>query len=157
MPLGGSLPSADIALVRAWIDNVGSGSSNGSTSDSNDSSDASTTSTSGTTTPTLSSLQTNIFTPRCSGCHSGSGSSLPGAMDLSAGSTFGATVSQPAITGTGLTRIAPNDPAGSLLYRKIAGTQTGGEGGRMPQSGCCLTTQQIADVEAWINAGAQDN
>src|SRR5262249_23130472 len=28
--------------------------------------------------PTLAQLQASIFTPRCSGCHSGGGSSLPG-------------------------------------------------------------------------------
>ncbi|HEX5420983.1 MAG TPA: hypothetical protein VFY39_13365, partial [Gammaproteobacteria bacterium] len=32
--------------------------------------------------PTLDSIQTNVFTPICSACHTGGGSQLPGSMDL---------------------------------------------------------------------------
>ena len=31
---------------------------------------------------TLTSIQDNVFTPRCSGCHNGSGTTLPGVLNL---------------------------------------------------------------------------
>src|SRR5215470_14088647 len=40
----------------------------------------------------LSRLQETIFTPKCSGCHTGIGSSLPGAQNLTAGNAFASIV-----------------------------------------------------------------
>ena len=36
--------------------------------------------------PTLASIQANVFTPRCAGCHTGVGATLPGAMNLTSAS-----------------------------------------------------------------------
>jgi hypothetical protein len=56
-------------------------------------------------------------------------------------------------------RVTPGDPAGSLMYTKISGTQTCGE--RMPYmcdaTMTCLDAEFIATVEDWILDGAPDN
>ncbi len=49
--------------------------------------------------------------------------------------------------------VAPGDSAGSLVYRKIAGTQAADEGARMPARGP-LSANDQALVDTWIAAGA---
>ena len=50
---------------------------------------------------------------------------------------------------------APNDPANSYLYRKIAGA--GITGDRMPQGGPYLTDAQTKLVRDWIRRGAPND
>lgn len=109
---------------------------------------------------TLTQLQTNFFTPICSGCHSGFGSSLPGSQNLTAGNSFGQIVNVPSVEQPALFRIKPNDPTNSYLIQKIEGAQ-GISGSRMPL-GCpnsqpCLTQAQIDMFVSWVNAGALNN
>ncbi len=42
--------------------------------------------------PTLTQLQADIFTPICSGCHTGTGASLPGSQNLTAGHSYASLV-----------------------------------------------------------------
>jgi uncharacterized protein (TIGR03118 family) len=111
-----------------------------------------------TTTPTvtLSQLQTAIFTPRCSGCHTGFGTSLPGVQNLTAGNTFTSIVNVPSIEQPSLKRIAPGDPDHSYLVQKLEGA-AGISGARMPFGGPFLTQAEIDQVRAWVTQGALNN
>jgi uncharacterized protein (TIGR03118 family) len=110
---------------------------------------------------TLTQLQTQIFTPICSGCHTGVGSSLPGVQNLTAGHTFANIVNVASLEQPGLLRIKPNDPANSYLIQKIEGA-AGITGSRMP-FGCgsagnpCLDQATIDLVKSWVSQGALDN
>jgi mono/diheme cytochrome c family protein len=104
-------------------------------------------------TVTLAQLQADIFTPRCSGCHSGGGASLPGSMNLSsATASFAALVGVDSVEVAALKRVQAGNPANSYLVRKLEGTQTVGE--RMPFGGPYLDQTTIDRVRSWIQAGA---
>jgi len=108
---------------------------------------------------TLTQLQTQFFTPICSTCHTGQGSSLPGVQNLTAGNSFSNIVNVASIEEPTLDRIKPNDPTNSYLIQKIMGTAA--KGAQMPD-GCpitqpCLTQAQINMFISWVNAGAQNN
>jgi len=105
--------------------------------------------------PTLTQLQTEVFTPSCavSGCHTGG--SPPQGLNLSAGQTFGNTVNVPASEVPSLDRIEPGDPDASYLVRKVEGTAS--VGGRMPLGGPPLSNSQIQAIRDWVSAGAEDN
>jgi hypothetical protein len=106
---------------------------------------------------TLTQLQTTIFTPICSGCHTGGGASLPSSMNLSnAAATFAAIVGVASTEQPTLQRVNPNHPDDSYLVDKIEGA-AGISGSRMPQGGAPLDPTLIANVRAWIAAGAQNN
>lgn len=106
--------------------------------------------------PTLATLQTDIFTPICSGCHTGVGSTLPGVQNFTTTSaTFAATVNVASLEQATLVRIRPYDPDNSYLVRKIEG-DAGITGSRMPLGGQ-LTQAQIDKIRAWAAAGAQNN
>ncbi len=106
--------------------------------------------------PTLTQLQTDIFTPSCakSGCHAGS--SPQQGMNLSAGQTFGNIVAVASQEAPPLNRVQPGDPDNSYLVQKIEGTAS--VGGRMPLDGPpFLSNAQIQSIRAWIAAGAENN
>ncbi len=105
---------------------------------------------------TLAQLQTNIFTPRCSGCHTGVGGTLPGVMNLtSTAATFTALVNVASISEPAFRRVLPGDPNNSYIIHKLEGTQL--VGSRMPPGGPFLDQATINQVRAWINAGAPNN
>jgi len=110
---------------------------------------------------TLTQLQTQIFTPVCSGCHTGVGTTLPGVQDLAAGHTFANIVNVPSIEQPTLSRIKPNDAVNSYLVQKIEGSP-GITGSRMP-FGCgstanpCLDQATIDLVKTWVAQGALNN
>jgi len=110
---------------------------------------------------TLTQLQTQIFTPICSGCHTGIGTALPGVQNLTNGHTFASVVTVPSLEQPTLDRIKPNDPANSYLIQKIEGA-AGITGSRMP-FGCgsvanpCLDQATIDLVKAWVSQGALNN
>lgn len=107
--------------------------------------------------PTLSELQANVFTPICSGCHSGVGDTLPGVMNLTnANASFDSLVGVASIQQGSLQRVAPGDAENSYLVHKIEGAPTI-DGGRMPLGGTPLDAETIAQIRAWIDAGAQNN
>ncbi len=102
--------------------------------------------------PTLSSIQTNILTPKCinRGCHN----PTPGPMSLQAGATFGNLVNvQSPVYGQ--PRVDPGDPNNSVLYLKVI--LNGGVGSQMPLSGSKLSTEETDAIRDWITNGAQNN
>ena len=106
---------------------------------------------------TLAQLQSSIFTPICSGCHSGVGGALPGSMNLSsAAASFAALVNVASVEQASVLRVAPNNPDASYLVRKLEGSP-GITGGRMPLGGPFLDQPTIDQVRSWISAGAQNN
>ena len=102
---------------------------------------------------TLAQLQSSIFTPRCSGCHTGVGPGLPGVMNLSSASaSFAALVNVTSISEPSFKRVLPGDPGNSYIIHKLEGTQL--VGARMPFGGPFLDQATIDQVRAWIEAGA---
>jgi hypothetical protein len=105
--------------------------------------------------PTLQSIQTNVFTPICSGCHAGSGGTLPGSLNLS-----GASASHAAVVGVASTqqpailRVAAGDPDNSYLIDKLEGTAPPPTNSRMPLGGPALDQATINAIRQWISAGA---
>ena len=113
-------------------------------------------------TVTLAQLQTQIFTPLCSGCHNGVGTTLPGVQNLTAGHTYTSVVGVASLEQPTLQRIKAGDPDNSYLVQKIEGA-AGITGSRMPL-GCgappataCLDQATIDMVRTWVTQGALDN
>ena len=107
---------------------------------------------------TLTKLQTDIFTPKCSGCHNGSapsGGALPGSMDLRAGHTFANVVNVASLEQPALMRVKPGEPNNSYVVHKLEGTDI--TGSRMPFGGPFLDQATIDKVRSWIAAGAPNN
>lgn len=101
----------------------------------------------------LGDLQAKLFTPMCSGCHTGSGNSLPAVMNLStADATYNSLVGVFSIGEPELLRVDPGDADNSLVMHKVLGTQS--VGSRMPFRGAKLDAQIIDALSNWINAGA---
>lgn len=88
--------------------------------------------------PTWKSIQANIISRRCTGCHNNF---------IAANGNFQ--------TYAGVrSRITPNDPTGSLFYRRVAGLQ----GARMPQApNLPLSGDELNAISQWISAGALEN
>lgn len=90
-------------------------------------------------------------------CH---GALASGNLDLRPGASYtqlvGVTADNPVAAAAGKKRVEPGDGAGSFLLQKLLGTMdsAGGEGSRMPLVGAVLSDQELALVDAWINAGA---
>jgi mono/diheme cytochrome c family protein len=98
--------------------------------------------------PTYADIQA-ITSSKCSGCHGTSGGlTLTGDWHAD---VVGADANQLA----SMSLIEPGDPDQSYLVLKVRGTHTaaGGTGEKMPKGGS-LSADQIADLEAWITAGA---
>ncbi|MEO8307514.1 MAG: TIGR03118 family protein [Pseudomonadota bacterium] len=103
--------------------------------------------------PTLASLQSAIFGPRCSSCHNGAGASLPGSMNLSsAAATASALINVTSQEVGSLKRVTPSDPGNSYVVQKLEGTNAVGV--RMPFGGPYLDQATINQVRDWIQAGA---
>ena len=105
--------------------------------------------------PTLSSIQSEILSQRCTGCHTGNGRFLPGVMNLTEGNSYASLVGVPSIERPALMRVAPGDPENSYLYHKLEGEDITGQ--RMPLNGTPLTKGQIDVIERWIEIGAPNN
>ena len=103
---------------------------------------------------TLTSIQTNVFTPRCSGCHNGVGPTLPGVLNLtSASASHAALVGIASIQVSSLQRVAAGNPNDSYLVRKLEGGPNI-VGSRMPLVGPTLPQTTVDSIRAWITAGA---
>ena len=106
---------------------------------------------------TLTQLQTTVFGPICSGCHSGVGATLPGSQNLtSAANSFAALVNVASSEVPALKKVKPNDPDNSYLVQKVEGA-AGIVGSQMPKGGPPLSQAQIDQIKSWISAGAQNN
>ena len=106
---------------------------------------------------TLAQLQSTIFTPRCSSCHTGNGAGLPGSMNLtSAAASFAALVNVTSVENAALKRVLPGQPNDSYIVHKLEGTDIGNTS-RMPLGGPFLDQATIDMVRAWITQGALNN
>jgi hypothetical protein len=106
--------------------------------------------------PTLTSLQEEIFTPRCAvpGCHAAPFPQL--GLDLSQGNTHDSLVNVESVELAPLPRVLPGEPDLSYLVLKLEGDpRIVGE--RMPFGGPYLAASQIQAVRDWIAAGAKDD
>ena len=103
--------------------------------------------------PTLSSIQTHVFTPSCAGHH---GPSFAEAgLDLSAGRSFANLVNVPS-TQVELNLVTPGDSENSYLIHKLDG-RPGIVGAQMPIAILLLDAEEIAVIRQWIDAGARNN
>jgi hypothetical protein len=102
--------------------------------------------------PTLQSIQDNVFTPICSGCHTGPTSgALPGGMDLTTVAHSAASlINVASIENGALKRVLPNDADNSYLIKKLEGTA----GSQMPLGGQPLSAATITKIRTWITNGA---
>jgi hypothetical protein len=102
---------------------------------------------------TLSSIQANIFTPKCAnaGCHPGGGAP----MSLADTTTSFTNLVNVNSTLYGLPRVAPGNANGSVLYLKVIANNTVGRG--MPLVGAPLSQTETDSIAAWINRGALKN
>ncbi len=91
-----------------------------------------------------------ILDTHCSSCHGGAGG-----LDLG-DDAHGAIVGVESAGNPGETLVIPGDPEGSLLFRKVRGTQSADEGDIMPP-GTGLTTHELALMWEWIEGGATDS
>lgn len=108
-------------------------------------------------TPMLTGLQNFTFRPRCgTSCHVGSTSQAVTQTGLrfdTIENTYSGLVGVPATGLAGEIRVIPGDAENSYLIKKLEG-RDGIAGSRMPLSGSPLTTLQLNQIRAWINAGA---
>jgi hypothetical protein len=106
---------------------------------------------------TFAQIQSTVFTPRCSGCHTGpTGNTLPSGMNLSsAAASYAALVGVASLEVPSLDRVAPGNPDDSYLIQKLEGTAA--EGVRMPQGGPFLDQATIDQIRDWITSGAPNN
>lgn len=101
---------------------------------------------------TLTQLQTNIFTPICSVCHSG-GSAPHGLRLDSEDNSYAFLVDRPAEGIPELMRVNPGQAEQSYIVHKLEGAASI-VGGRMPLGGPYLSQEQINQVRDWIANGA---
>lgn len=108
--------------------------------------------------PTLSSIQSNIFTTTCatSQCHDSTNPARN--LDLSAGQSFGELVNVASTDIPDLLLVAPGKPDSSYLVWKIENNPNI-EGQRMPRGtgAAALSTTRINVIRTWITDGALDN
>jgi hypothetical protein len=106
--------------------------------------------------PTLSSIQFQVFTPKCaqSGCHAGTAPQE--GLNLSAGQAHSHLVGVPSTQQPTFQRVNPGNATDSYLYMKItADPRT--TGARMPEGGAALSAAEITAIRDWINDGAPAN
>jgi hypothetical protein len=108
---------------------------------------------------TFTQLYTSVIMPVCSTCHSGTNAGkVMGMLDMSTKAMaftnlVGVAGAGSACAGKG-TRVVAGKSAMSLLWEKLQPTVPCGM--RMPRTGT-ITPLQIAQVAAWIDAGALNN
>ncbi len=109
----------------------------------------------------FAAIQNVIFNGKgCSnnGCHGGSRPA--NGMSLSNGNAYAAIVNVTARAGGGLKRVLPGDANNSFLYRKVSAKTNPGSfsvaGSPMPLAGSALSTNQLAALAFWIDAGAPE-
>lgn len=104
--------------------------------------------------PPLSDLEQRVFTRSCtfSACHPSSAAPA-GGLNL-VGSTFDRLVNVKSTLAPDKLRIVPGQPDQSFFYEKIAQDKPSA-GKRMPP-GQALPDEEIAQIRAWIEAGAEN-
>lgn len=87
--------------------------------------------------PSWQSVNTMIFSRRCTGCHNSQ--TLSGAFDLTKYSTA-------------VARVVPGDASTSLVFQRVSGIPSTAQ--RMPLGMPSLSVSEIETIAAWINLGA---
>jgi len=122
--------------------------------------------------PTLSSIQTNIFSVYCISCHTTASASAFGDLDLSEGNAYASLLGasgkgapipdtkdpgEVKASGEGYLMVTPSNPAKSFLYLKISPNLDSSYGLPMPEVNGPLSAAQLQAVSDWITAGAPNN
>jgi hypothetical protein len=105
---------------------------------------------------TLENARDIVFHAGCafSACHGGARPA--GGLDLSGEDLRDVLLNHTPASGGGLPLVAPGDPEGSWLYRRIAKCDPGGGSPHMPLNAAeLLNPGHVAVVRDWIAAGAQ--
>lgn len=102
---------------------------------------------------TISGLQNAIFSPICSGCHTGADAPRGLLLD-SVTNSYNNLVGVASSEVPELLRVSPGNPDQSYLVEKISSNNPS-VGVRMPRGGDPLSAEQIAMVREWIEEGAQ--
>ena len=100
--------------------------------------------------PTFQSIQDNVFTPMCTGCHAGAGAPL--GLRLDEASSYALLVNASSVEVAALRRVQPGNPNASYLIQKLEGTAA--VGARMPLNAPPLPASTIAVIRQWISDGA---
>lgn len=100
--------------------------------------------------PNFRSIQSHVFTPRCTGCHAGA--TAPRGLRLDATNSYALLVGVSAGEVPALKRVAAGDPDNSYLIQKLEGHAS--VGARMPLGGPYLDDASINVIRQWIKNGA---
>ncbi len=103
--------------------------------------------------PELNSIQYNILTPYCAGCHSGAGAPLGLRLD-NVDNSYSLLVNHASTQQAAVQLVAPNDPDNSYLVHKIEGFAA--VGNRMPLSQGQLSSDKLDAIRQWIADGAAE-
>ena len=95
-------------------------------------------------------IQDTIFTPFCTGCHSGV--FAPQRLSLDARNSYRMLVGTQSAEVPSLQRVKSGDPSASYLVQKLEGHAAVGI--RMPASGPALSSDAIELIRRWIQSGA---
>jgi hypothetical protein len=106
--------------------------------------------------PTLTSIQSEVLSQKCIGCHTNVGRTPPQGLNLTEGNAYANLVGISSREKAGVMRVAPGDPENSYLIHKLEG-RGGISGVRMPFNGTALTDGQILVIKRWIELGAPNN
>jgi hypothetical protein len=106
--------------------------------------------------PTLSSIQSEIFSQRCIGCHTNVGRVPPMGLVLTEGNAHANLVGVASRERPALQRVNPGDVENSYLIHKLEG-RDGIGGVQMPFQGTPLTPGQIRVIKRWIELGAPND
>jgi hypothetical protein len=101
---------------------------------------------------TFSSIQSQIFSPRCFGCHG----SARREQNLDLQNNGHANLVNRQSTQVSLLLVSPGNPDQSYLVHKIDG-RAGIQGVRMPQLAAALSATEIATIRQWIQNGAPND
>jgi hypothetical protein len=138
-----------LCAVVAWV--AGCGGARGDGLDANGRPIGEGDDPSGPMTASFSSIQSHVFTPMCTACHSGS--AAPRGLRLDAANSFALLVNTPSGGVPSLMRVKPGDADNSYLVQKLEGHAA--VGARMPLGGPYLDASAMALIRQWINNGAQ--
>jgi hypothetical protein len=104
--------------------------------------------------PTFTNIQSNVFTPICSACHIGA--NAPQGLRLDEASSYNLLVGIPSVERPELLRVAPGNPDGSYIIRKLEGGPNIA-GAQMPLNLTPLPQTTINAIRVWISRGALHN
>lgn len=108
---------------------------------------------SGTLQPTFQSIQDQVFTPVCTGCHAGAAAPL--GLRLDEGASYALLVNASSVEVPSLRRVQPGNPDASYLIQKLEGTAA--VGSRMPLNAPPLPQATIDVIRQWITNGAEND